>query len=88
MWFPDKKLDIAKNRFNVNDKVIYVDKEKGEHIATVLNVNFKDLLSGYIYAIELDEPLNGMTKYLVSEKRIKGKVKSEKKERKSKKAEA
>ena len=77
MWFPDKKLDIAKNRFNVNDKVIYVDKEKVEHIATVLNVNFKDLLSGYIYAIELDEPLNGMTKYLVSEKRIKGKVKSE-----------
>ena len=82
MWFPDKKLDIAKNRFNVNDKVIYVDKEKGEHIATVLNVNFKDLLSGYIYAIELDEPFNGMTKYLVSEKRIKGKVKSEKKEKK------
>ena len=88
MWFPDKKLDIAKNRFNVNDKVIYLDKDKGEHIATVLNVNFKDLLSGYIYAIELDEPFNGMTKYLVSEKRIKGKVKSENKERKSKKAEA
>ena len=88
MWFPDKKLDIATNRFNVNDKVIYVDKEKGEHIATVLDVNFKDLLSGYSYAIELDEPLNGMTKYIVSEKRIRGKVKSEKKERKSKKAEA
>ena len=88
MWFPDKKLDIAKNRFNVNDKVIYVDKEKGEHIATVLDVNFKDLLSGYSYAIELDEPLNGMTKYIVSEKRIRGKVKSEKKERKSKKDEA
>ena len=88
MWFPDKKLDIAKNRFNVNDKVIYVDKEKGEHIATVLDVNFKDLLSGYSYAIELDEPLNGMTKYIVSEKRIRGKVKCKKKKRKCKKAEA
>ena len=88
MWFPDKKLDIAKNPDYVHDKVIYVDKEKGEHIATVLDVNFKDLLSGYSYAIELDEPLNGMTKYIVSEKRIRGKVKSEKKERKSKKAEA
>ena len=88
MWFPDKKLDIAKNRFNVNDKVIYLDKDKGEHIATVLNVNFKDLLSGYSYAIELEEPLNGMTKYIVSEKRIRCKVKSEKKERKSKKTEA
>jgi len=88
MWFPDQKLDIAKNRFKVNDKVIYVDKDGGEHTATVLDVSFKSLMSGYSYAIELDEPYNGMTKYMTSEARIAGKVKAVKKERKSKKAEA
>lgn len=90
MWFPDKKLDIAENRYKVNDKVIYVDKEGGEHTATVINVTFKSLFSGYSYAIELDEPYNGVTKYIASESRIAGKVKAEnkvKKERKSKKAE-
>ena len=90
MWFPDKKLDIAENRFKVNEKVIYVDKEGGEHTATVINFTFKSLFSGYSYAIELDEPYNGVTKYIASESRIVGKVKEEKKvkkESKSKKSE-
>ena len=90
MWFPDKKLDIAENRYKVNDKVIYVDKEGGENTAPVINVTLKRLFSGYSYAIELDEPYNGVTKYIASESRIAGKVKAEnkvKKERKSKKAE-
>lgn len=89
MWFPDKKLDIAENRYKVNDKVIYVDKEGGEHTATVLDYTFKSLISGYSYALELDEPHNGVTKYIASEARIAGKVvpeKKVKKERKSKKA--
>lgn len=85
MWFPDKKLEIPKNRFSVNDKVIYKDKEGGEHIATVLDVSFKNLTDGYKYIIELDEQLNGMTKYLVSERSIKNKITPVKKERKSKK---
>ena len=90
MWFPDKKLDIAENRFKVNDKVIYVDKEGGEHTATVVDFTFKSLISGYNYAIVLDEPYNGYKNYTVSESRIAGKVKAEKKvkkERKTKKAE-
>lgn len=85
MWFPDKKLDIAENRFKVNDKVIYVDKEGGEHTATVVDFTFKSLISGYSYAIVLDEPYNGYKNYSVSESRIAGKVKAAPKTKKSKK---
>lgn len=70
MWFPDKKLEIAKNRFKVNEKIIFIDKEGVKHDAKVLEVKFKSLNSGYSYAIELEEPVNGVTKYVVSESKL------------------
>jgi hypothetical protein len=69
-YFPNAKLVIAKNRFEKGSKVIYKDKEGNSHKATVLNVEFKSLNSGYRYAIELDEPLNGQVKYLTTEKSL------------------
>ena len=88
MHFPDKSPKIDPARFTNNSRVIYTDKDGNDHNATVLSSYFKSLLTGYVYAIELDEPLNGFTKYQVNEKRLNPAPKPEKvkKEKKSKKA--
>lgn len=91
MHFPDKSPKIDPARFTNNSRVIYTDKDGNDHNATVLSSFFKSLLTGYVYAIELDEPLNGFTKYQVNEKRLNPaakpeKVKKEKKERKPRKS--
>lgn len=77
MWMPDEKLEIPKARFSENENVNYRDNNNVLHPAKVLNVWFNDLIVGYKYAIELNEPLNGMTKYITSEKRL-SKVATEK----------
>lgn len=84
MWFPSAKLVMPKQRFNENDKVLYIDKDGNEHKAKVLSVRFKSLNTGYIYGIETEEPVNGNSKFLVKEKNL-NRAEVEVKEKKSKK---
>lgn len=72
MRFPDKKLVIEKNRYTENEKIVFIDKKGGIHAGTVKSVNFKGLIEGWLYGIELDEPFNGIKNYLVKEERIYG----------------
>lgn len=84
MWFPSAKLVMPKQRFNENEKVLYIDKDGNEHNAKVLSVRFKSLNTGYIYGIETEEPINGNSKFLVKEKSL-NRAEVEVKEKKSKK---
>lgn len=84
MWFPSAKLVMPKQRFNENDKVLYIDKDGNEYKAKVLSVSFKSLNVGYIYGIETEEPINGNSKFLVKEKNL-NRAEVEVKEKKSKK---
>ena len=70
MWMPDEKLEIAPARFKKGGKALFADKNGEQHRCTILEVNFKSLNSGYVYAIELDEPLNGNTKFLTKENNL------------------
>ena len=84
MWFPSAKLVMPKQRFNENEKVLYIDKDGNEHNAKVLSVRFKSLNTGYIYGIETEELLNGNSKFLVKEKSL-NRAEVEVKEKKTKK---
>jgi hypothetical protein len=84
MWFPSAKLVMPKQRFNENEKVLYIDKDGNEHNAKVLSVRFKSLNTGYIYGIETEEPVNGNSKFLVKEKNL-NRAEVEVKEKKTKK---
>ena len=84
MWFPSAKLVMPKQRFNENEKVLYIDKDGNEHKAKVLSVRFKSLNTGYIYGIETEEPVNGNSKFLVKEKNL-NRAEVEVKEKKTKK---
>ena len=84
MWFPSAKLVMPKQRFNENEKVLYIDKDGNEHNAKVLSVSFKSLNTGYIYGIETEEPVNGNSKFLVKEKSL-NRAEVEVKEKKTKK---
>ena len=84
MWFPSAKLVMPKQRFNENEKVLYIDKDGNEHNAKVLSVRFKSLNTGYIYGIETEELVNGNSKFLVKEKSL-NRAEVEVKEKKTKK---
>ena len=84
MWFPSAKLVMPKQRFNENEKVLYIDKDGNEHNAKVLSVRFKSLNTGYIHGIETEELLNGNSKFLVKEKSL-NRAEVEVKEKKTKK---
>lgn len=70
MWFPDEKLQLRKPNYKVKDKVIYT-KDDNQYIATVVGVNFKSINTGYVYGIETEEPVNGVSKFLVKENKLK-----------------
>jgi hypothetical protein len=78
MWFPNAKLKIEKNLFKIGNNVVYRDKEGNEHDAKVLDVMFKSLNIGYKYLIELNEPINDQTKFMVSETSLIKKSKNKK----------
>lgn len=84
MWFPSAKLVMPKQRFSENEKVLYTDKDGSVHNAKVLSVRFKSLNTGYIYCIETEEPINGISKFLVKEKSL-NHAEVEVKEKKTKK---
>lgn len=73
MWLPDEKLIIDPSKFKKDDKVYFCAKDGNEYPGKVLDVSYKGLIEGYKYAIELDEPLNGIQKYIASEKKLKHK---------------
>ena len=83
MWFPDEKLQLRKPNYKVKDKVIYT-KDDNQYIATVVGVNFKSINTGYVYGIETEEPVNGVSKFLVKEKNL-HRAEVEVKKKKSKK---
>ena len=70
MWMPDEPLKIAPANFKKNGKALFIDKSGEKHRCTILDVYFKGLNTGYVYAIELDEPLNGSTKFLAKENKL------------------
>lgn len=70
MRFQNEKLQLRKPNYKVKDKVIYT-KDNNQYIATVLGVNFKNINIGYIYGIETEELINGISKFLVKENNLK-----------------
>ena len=70
MWFPDEKLQLRKPNYKVKDKVVYT-KNDNQYIATVIGVNFKSINTGYVYGIETEEPIDGVSKFLVKENKLK-----------------
>lgn len=72
MWFPNEKLQLQlrKPKYKVKDKVIYT-KDDNQYIATVVGVNFKSVNIGYIYGIETELSINGISKFLVKENNLK-----------------
>lgn len=71
MWLPNEKLVIDPSKFKNNDKILFCAKDGNEYPGKVLDVKYQGLTEGYKYAIELDEPLNGVQKYLTNEKKLK-----------------
>lgn len=70
MWFPDESPKIKPAKFKDGSKAVYRDKEKNDHVCTVVHSHFENLLSGYVYAIVLDEPFEGKEKLLVNEAKL------------------
>jgi len=78
MWFPNAKLKIEKSVFKPGNKVLYRDKNGNEHIAKIIDVMFKSLNVGYKYLIEVEDPIDGQTKFMVGENSLIKKIKPEK----------
>jgi hypothetical protein len=72
MWLPNKNLVIDKNRYSEGEKVMYKDKNGQVHEGTVKTFKYKGLIDGWVYGIELDEPLNGVKNYFAKEDKICG----------------
>lgn len=70
MWFPNESPKIEPARFKNNSKVIYTDKNGVDHNAIALESSFKSLMTGYVYKIELEEPIDGHKNFLVNESRL------------------